>query len=467
MVTTACVFFLLVSLSKTVTWYQLAGDRLSYGKLGRRRREIPLADIAWQPIEASPQDDLVISLRGGHMLEFGQAWLPDVTLLRETIRQRMPLPTKHLEGELIRVNVATHLVFQGLIAALMLPVGMVGWLILAMAFHPAKLGNPWVFLPLGILVIGLVLLGLYYAALRPWWSCVTWFVTSPQGFTYRTVFSRVPTQRLWSEIDALNTFPARGLLLNPARSGVVRFRDGQQIRFDAALLQNATPLCDLLDAYLLNQAPRIAQPCEITSTHPLWPRLAPHLSNEERVVWVGQPSFKKLSDEVYGQLGAGILLIVASVGGIGFLIFLTIQAGDLSVLLMTLFPLLFMTIGVYYLGAPKRYRTMLDNAVYAVTDRRVLVLNGLRWSNRSALELAETSVASFLPEMIRHYQVVNRNRDISLGGIWRKRYGRRKGHDWEHVGLVAVGDLASAEQALRWLIQSTDQTEPAPGCLAE
>ncbi|WP_146118692.1 PH domain-containing protein [Blastopirellula marina] len=248
--TTACVFFLLVNLSKTVTWYQLTGDRLSYGKLGRRRREVPLADIAWLPVEASPQDDLVISLRGGHMLEFGQAWLPDVTLLRETIRQRMPPPREHLEGELIRVYLATNLVFQAMIAAILLPIGILGCVIMAIAFHPAKPGSLWVFLPLGILIIGVVLVGLYHVLVRPWWGQVAWYRTSEKGLAYRTIFSRTPIERFWSEIDLQNSFPNWGSGDPLSTRGVICFHDGQRLAIDYSMLQNATKLPAFFHRYL-------------------------------------------------------------------------------------------------------------------------------------------------------------------------------------------------------------------------
>ena len=111
------------------------------------------------------------------------------------------------------------------------------------------------------------------------------------------------------------------------------------------------------------------------------------------------------------------------------------------------------------MAAPWRYHRILKSTVYAVTTRRVMIVNGLQWGSQAAVESRGIKCESFGRDEAYLHQVAGRRRDILLGGDWKR--GRRNKKYWVHRGFLAADDPAAAELALRFFVASSAE-EPTP-----
>lgn len=96
---------------------------------------------------------------------------------------------------------------------------------------------------------------------------------------------------------------------------------------------------------------------------------------------------------------------------------------------------------------------MLRNTLYAVTEKRILILNGLLWGSQSTVQFGGVPVESLTPQQVQMFEVAGRRRDILLGGQWTG--GRRGRRHWVHSGFLAADDPAGAEQAIRYLLRTS------------
>lgn len=406
-----------------------------------------------------PNENLVVYLRGGSSLFFAGQTLEHVVELGDVIADRITRSKVALEGCLNRVSLAHMVVTQMITVCLLIPIGILGWFIMAIPFHPANLGNPIIFLVLGSLIQGLVMAGIYFLIVNEWIGCVRWFRSIPQGFAYRTVFSRSEVQRLWSDISSYTVHRPKSRRGRELAYGVVRFHDGSRIKLHLGMLQYVADLADQIKKQLTTQdrcEVQVALP-PINGDHPLWHRVIPHRQPNETVLWIGTADYQKVRREASAEMAFGILLMAWGFGVAALLIYLAIRFGALSPLIIAFFFSVFGLIGIWSARAPWVIDRLLAQSTYVVTDRRLIVLDGIQWSDGHCEQKVRVAVATYLPEVVRRYEI-DRNRHISLGGYWQK--GRKRSQYWVHQGIFAPADLHQAELALKTLLTHSANARP-------
>ncbi|WP_146115645.1 MULTISPECIES: hypothetical protein [Pirellulaceae] len=450
-VSTGSFLYLLISLSIAITWFRLEGDSLWFTQLGRFPRGVPLDHITSIHRTQPPREGLVVYLRGGYSLCFLSRSLENVDELGDVLAARLARSPKRLEGCLDRASAAQAVVTQMVLACLLIPLGLAGWFIMAVAFHPAKIGNPFVFLTLGVLLMGLVLTGFYFLVMHTWLGCVRWYSTTGQGFAYRTVFSRTEVHRLWSDIVSYTAHRPSTRRGRESTFGIVRFQDRSLIKLHLGMLQNVAPLVDEIKQRLIEQH-RHEIPLTLRALdeeHPLWNRVAPHRQPGEIILWIGTADYQKIRSEAHAETAFGILVATFGIGTVAVLIYLGVLFGDVSFFIVACGFLVFGLIGAWSARAPWVIQRLLSQSVYAVTDRRLIVLDGLQWSEGHPDRTVRECVVTYTPEAVRRYEVVG-DRHISLGGYWQR--GRKRSQYWVHQGIFAPADLQEAERALRTLL---------------
>ncbi|MEZ6073665.1 MAG: hypothetical protein R3C10_26145 [Pirellulales bacterium] len=175
--------------------------------------------------------------------------------------------------------------------------------------------------------------------------------------------------------------------------------------------------------------------------------MTPFLEPGEDVYWAGRPVYGKLWNEMSGEVVLGLIPFAFGVGF--FTLALPLVRND-SLWILIAFSMFFGGIGTTMIAAPWRYRRMLGSTVYAVTSRRVLIVNGLQWGSRSAVQPRGIECEAFDHDQARLYQVTGRRRDILLGGVWKR--GRRHRKYWVNAGFLATDDPMGAETAIRYLL---------------
>jgi len=441
-----------IGLAGMVTHFQLTEGMLTFSRLGRRARTVNLSEVAAVNEETSATSGSTIWLRDGTTL-----YVPfdDLSNARELIAE-LCTPRSHdhvLEGCLIRSAVAGTLVYQWLLSCILLAISFVGGMCILIYFKPNNiLPRPTSMLLLGSALLALCAAGLYFLVLRHWLGCVRSFRWDGECLQYRTVFSRTLQQRHVEEVESASARRPSSSRGESSSWRIVRFHDGDRLKLHFGTLQNADELFVALKTAVDRRAsivlPGSLPP--VTSDHPLWPAIEPQMEEGERVLWLGQPVCRKLLSEMSAEMIFGL---IPGSFGIGFSAMgwhLAVNRGDKSGWTAIPFGLLFSGIGAWMMAAPWRYRRMLRDTVYAVTSQRVLILNGLLWGSRSAVQRRGLPVEVFGPDEARLFEVVGRRRDIILGGTWKR--GRRGSRLWVNFGFLAADDPKGAEVAIRYLL---------------
>lgn len=461
---TASCLWLLLSLACVVTHFEFKNDELTFTRLFRRTRTIPASNVVSVNMRNAHRrsvrfwDGAMVWLRDGKSLFLSLRDLSNAQILANTLIESSRSGKDSLTGCLVRSAVAGIIVAHALTACLLMSLSLFAMLVLGVAFHPNPgVGNRWLFLALGCVLLFLCSLGFYFGILRYWIGCVRWYRLDGRILHYRTVLSLNFVQRL---VDELDLVVSRRPTSHQAEEGswrLLRFRDGEQLKLHIGILHNATALYERLKTLTVGK--KIAngrRPAAILGlNHPAWRALQPHLENGEELWWLGRPVYQRLWSEmaaevifglIPGAFGTGMLVLVYQFG---------LRQGNLDVWPFLIGGVLFSAIGAWMCAAPWRYRKMLKDTVYAVTSRRVLILGGFVWGPQLAVIKVSESIQSFEPDQAIDYEIVGRGRDIVFGGEWRK--GRRGNNYWGHHGFLAADEMQAAEAALMCLLSSDEK----------
>ncbi|MEZ6133265.1 MAG: hypothetical protein R3C59_31745 [Planctomycetaceae bacterium] len=452
LVGSASVLHIGIWLASLVTHFELADGTLTFSRPGRRTKSVSVADVVTIDDEWNTTPAATVWLRNGTTLYFPYDDLANSEELIAVLRASRP-QNGVIEGCLNRGGVAGTLVHQWLISCLLLAVAGVGLMMLAVALRPRNLvANPSVFLLAGSGLTALCATGFYFVVPRFWLGCVHSFRWDGRCLEYRTVLSRTRHQCLAEEIETAVARRSSSSQGEAGTSRLIRLRDGSQITLQIGILQNAESLFRAIKVDVERRAdldlPRDLP--ALGSDHLLWPVLEPYLGPGEKVYWIGRPVYGKLWNEMLGEMVFGVIPFAFGVGF--FTLAMTLAKNGFPWILL-LFGTFFGGIGATMMAAPWRYRRMLKFTVYAVTSRRVLIVNGFQWGSQSAVQPCGIECESFDAERARLYQVVGRRRDILLGGVWKR--GRRNRKYWVHTGFLAADDPAAAELALRCFLASS------------
>lgn len=452
LVGTSSLLHVLIWLAVTVTGFQLIDDTLTFSRFGRRTRSARTKEIEVINEDATPTGGATIWLRNGTTLYFS---FGTVTNSRELIETLCVSRTADgiLEGCLNRSEIAKALVYQWLASCILLAIALPGGMCLAVFLQPKNLvGNPMVFLFLGIVLLTLSATGFCSGVVRYWLGCMHSFHWDGNCLRYRTIFSRTMRERYRNEIEDAS---ARRPNSSRGESGtwrLVRFRDGSRVKLQIGTLQNADKLFAALRAVVETTArdglPRSI--AAVTSDHPLWPKIESHLDADESVLWLGRPVCRRLWSEMTAEMVFGLIPASFGIAGLGIGLHFAVKRGDWSVWPLILVGAFFFSIGSWLLASPWRYRRMLQDTIYAVTSKRVVILNGLLWGSQSAVQSCGSPVTTYSPAEAGLFEVRTRRRDIIFGGHWHR--GRKGSQLWVNAGFLAADDPEGAETAIHYLL---------------
>jgi hypothetical protein len=355
----------------------------------------------------------------------------------------------HLAGCLARSSVAATLVAQVLVACLLVTLASIAIPVLAVGLHPNPGVDRKIFIALGCIILFFCGLGFYFGVARYWIGCVRWYHFDVHTLNYRTVFSSRVCQKLVDELELVS-------LRRPGSWGLVRFRDGVQLKLHVGTLQNASILYDRLKALTWgHEIARETRPVKIVgSDHVIWHKIERHLEDGEQVWWIGCPVFQKLWSEMAAEVIFGLIPGTLGLGAVGFAATTGPDRGFSAALMLIVVGVLFASVGFWFMAAPWRYRRTLQDTVYVVTSRRAFILGGFTWGTQLAVSKASESVQSFPPAKVFDYEMAGHGRDIILGGEWRI---ERRRPAWGHHGFLAVDDIQAAEAAVKCLISQSQK----------
>lgn len=449
----ARLFHLAIWMAGIVTRFHLEDRTLTFAQLGRRARSISTADVA--AIE-EPQEGgrcTSVLLRDGTTLRLAFGHLDNARELALALKNTARPEVGAIEGCLNRDLVTMTAGRQLLIACLPLAIAALGGLIVVAAFHlAAQEPDRWILFPLGGLLFALGAVGFYFAVLRTWIGCVSWFRLENGVFSYRTAFSRAINQRLVEDLDRVASHRPDTPEGEAGSWKSIRFRDGERIRLHLGMLQGAPSLYETLrSASIRRLIDERANPNPtVTPTHPLWKSIEPHLERGEQVYWIGRPAPSRLWSEMAAEILLGLAFLIPFVPATALVIWIAIAKEDPGAFFGAAICALFGGLGAWKIAAPWRYRRLLGDAIYAVTSRRAIVIRGFLWGTRVPLRGADEPEQSFDARQARDYQVLRGGRDIALGGEWLP--GSTGRQHWAHSGFLAPDDPEAAEAAIRHLL---------------
>ncbi len=181
--------------------------------------------------------------------------------------------------------------------------------------------------------------------------------------------------------------------------------------------------------------------------------LEPFLHEGETLVWAGRPSLKRFGGEIAGEFAFGMIL--AAVGSIVFIIFTYTSIrhkgpGAIGVAMVSIVSLVFMFAGAWGMTAPKRYRRLLAETVYGITDERAIMANGFGYSRRANISTLSKPNRSFPPEMVEARELKRKRRDGSGDVVFDSYLQKaRKGGDYRvEIGFFGVENVEEVDRLL-------------------
>jgi hypothetical protein len=179
--------------------------------------------------------------------------------------------------------------------------------------------------------------------------------------------------------------------------------------------------------------------------------LEPYLYEGETLVWAGRPMLKRFKGEIAGEFVFGMIL--AAVGSFVFILFAFMQlthggVGAAGLAMCGVVSLVFMLAGASGMTAPKRYRRLLAETVYGVTDERAMMVKGFGHSRMANISTFSDSDRFFSVEKIKARELKRRD---GSGDIVFDHYFQRsnKGGDYRvDVGFIGVDNVDEVDRLL-------------------
>ena len=175
------------------------------------------------------------------------------------------------------------------------------------------------------------------------------------------------------------------------------------------------------------------------------------LSPDEKLIWVGRPDPDKFFTEVARACLLQLALAVLIVPVILFVIF------RFSVVEGTAMPIILFAGGViafFLISAPWRYPERISQTIYAITNKRALVHEGVGWSLLwlDAMPNLYNPLFSFDTRQVRARRRIERYHgrvDLVLGGEGHNYFtGKGQIRDWVQVGFLGLEDVDEIDRLL-------------------
>jgi hypothetical protein len=194
-------------------------------------------------------------------------------------------------------------------------------------------------------------------------------------------------------------------------------------------------------------------------------KLGAVLQPGEKLLWWGVPATRRFISDIIAHIIFGLITFSFSS------LFLVLLARDVirngidwrvlqGLMIGGFAGLGFMAVGIYCFLYPWKLRVRLREVVYALTDRRAIVLTSSTssWNPIPAMHRGNPRMV-FDPDQIRNYQRKWRDfgrTDLIFHREWRE--ARRGGH-WHYFGFLGLDDLDEPERVIKenYLERSIDQ----------
>ena len=183
------------------------------------------------------------------------------------------------------------------------------------------------------------------------------------------------------------------------------------------------------------------------------------LSPDERLIWIGRPAAEKFFTEVARACLLQLALAALLVPVFLFVIFrFSVAAG-------TVMPIILFVggvIGFFLISSPWRYPERVSQTIYAITDRRALVHEGVGWSLLwlDALPNLYNPLCSFDARQVRARRRIERYQgrvDLVFGGEGHDYFtGRGQIRDWVQVGFLGLTDVDGVDALLEKYFATVD-----------
>jgi len=179
--------------------------------------------------------------------------------------------------------------------------------------------------------------------------------------------------------------------------------------------------------------------------------IEPELRSGETLIWVGQPDYTQFSREVVRACLFQLAVVVIFVPVTLYVISRISQPGTAVICAI----LLVCSIIVYFLiAAPWRYPQRIQQTIYAITDQRALVHQGIGWSLLwlEALPNLYNTLWTFDARQIRARRRIQRyegRTDLVFSGESHAHMtGKGQIRDWVQVGFLGLKNVVEVDGLL-------------------
>lgn len=441
-----------VSLFTLVTYFRFDGEKLTVIRFGRRQRQITPLDIT---LVHSDQQGSVSSLwlKDGSTFQFCFKSLPKARIIIESLRRQMQ-DEKRLEGHinvLALAKVAAPTIVPTVCGVLVLT-SFAAMSLFAQRQALWKMGQlAWSLAALLFLPLFLV----YLAVQNCWGPVVAYYSWDGSTIRFRKLGSRRVREYSINDIESISSTHENAPTIESGIAFWISMKDKVRYKLLTAFIPNGREVVDSLQQHF-NRADTVPvysfRAITIEQVDDVR-RLKPFLLEDEDVLWVGRPKPRAVLGRVLAEILFGLILVV--MGSVSAAMgLLTFMRGGGSIWIAAAVGFCFVGVGLYYWTAPWRYYHLLSKPLYAVTNRRALILNGVLWDNRGGLTRNEAACDVIEGDELACFEVSPRDNGIRLGSFY---IPERKRLLWVYRGFFAPEDQAGAIQALKWGICIRDK----------
>ena len=261
--------------------------------------------------------------------------------------------------------------------------------------------------------------------------------------------------------------PATRPVGRPSARFHVRFADGVAFDMDEATLPNARALAEMIGPPTPKLIGNVHDEPRMSAETPLAPvdeKLAKevqiHLAPGERLLWAGRLVPEQLPVEYAAPRQTGVLILLAAAAAAGVML---AAMGWSGVGMIWPVLIIFLVAGIVVMVSYGRVNRRLQTTLYAVTDRRAIVVGGLAWAGGNAYFNPHHENYSLLPDVVRGYRIEHDGRNIVLTSEWHVVRGRRRTREAQiQIGFIAVDDPVGAVNALQRLTNQSELSSSAP-----
>jgi hypothetical protein len=450
----AGMVYFCISLFTVVTYFRFDGKQLVVNRFGRRQRKVT-------PVEISlVQNDKLgtvasLWLRDGSTLQFCFKSLPQARKVVEILAKESRNASL-MEGHANVVNLVRTWAPYFLPSAIGILIPMSGAILGLVAQRRAIWnGGPFAWFLAAMMFLPLVLvLFMIYNRLG---QVVAYYRWDGELLRFRKLGRRKIGEYSLSDVVSVTSIREASPLEEGAVGFWVTMRNNDRYKLLTASLPNGQALGELLKRHLNRVDTCTVYGFRAVTAEQMddMQRLKPLFEENEELLWLARPR----RGAAWGRILAEVILgiIFASLGGclalVGFREFMRVGEGPLLVMIVGF---VFVGVGLYMWSAPWRYHRLLSKTLYAVTNRRAFILDGVFWDSRGGVQRAESAIEVVEGDALEMYEVLPGGRNVSLGC-----FGKlgRKGTRWIHRGFFAPEDLEGAVKAIKWGIHQRHSTD--------